>query len=145
MRKRLWVWCTPALVAASGGAALGAEALGLLSLGAVYRFAGFSTGTVDGMSGFLAVHGVCREEFHPAARICTSTEYLHSPNPSYPAVAAAWIQIPAGLHNPGGGADCQTWKAFQPDYPGMTIGTDGAWSYQVCGVSRPVTCCVPAR
>ncbi len=61
-----------------------------------FRFIGFSTTPIMPAPnvGFPGMHEVCQDDFgNPAARICTSTEYVLSPTAVLPG-SRSWIQQP---------------------------------------------------
>ena len=116
----------------------------------VFEFVGFSSGTVDGTVGVLAMHATCQADFGPDVRMCTSEEYWRSPSAADPGPTPAWVHP-----SPGPGASgrdfsgatvsdvdlrsCGGWTGINGT--GLAIGQNGSTLAVFCNEARPVTCC----
>jgi len=107
-----------------------------------YRFVGFSTGTIDGIQGMIAMHAKCQEDFGASARMCTGEEFWLSPSATAPA-AIAWVHSVDFIGLSQGSSSCNGWTSTGDN--GQVVTTSGKPSALACNVARPVTCCVPLR
>ena len=107
-----------------------------------FQFVGFSTGTIDGVQGMIAMHAKCQEDFGASARMCTGEEFWLSPNATAPA-AIAWVHSVGFIGLSQGRSSCNGWTSTGDNGQGVT--TSGKPSGLLCDVARPVTCCAPLR
>jgi hypothetical protein len=143
---------------------------------APYRFVGYSSSApsdlVTGGVGLPTLYAACQDSvtgFGPAARMCTTEEFLRSPNiEGTPTVAlAAWIYpsiigfttdsgadfsaaldfsglaVRVGEAGPADAWTCRGWSST--GFTGLDVDEKGVIRAQSCGVARMVTCCAPAQ
>jgi hypothetical protein len=143
---------------------------------APYRFVGYSSNApsdlVTGGVGLPALYAACQDPvtgFGPAARMCTTEEFLRSPNiEGTPTVSlAAWIYptiigfttdsgadfsaaldysglaVRVGEAGPADAWTCRGWSGS--GISGLDVDEKGVIRAQSCGVARMVTCCAPAQ
>ena len=148
---------------------------------APYRFVGYSSSEpadlVLGSVGLPALYAACQDPvtgFGPDARMCTTEEFLRSPNieGTPTAILAAWIYptiIGFAAGNTASGSDfstaldfsglavrdvgeagpadfwtCRGWSGTG-GFTGLDIDEKGVIRAQGCNVARMVTCCAPAQ
>ena len=120
-----------------------------------YKFAGFSTATVTGSSGYYGMNSACKASFGPDARMANSEEVIESSD--VPAqTGVAWLQgllhpKDAFIDNSSGYAiasnstlTCKGWSSSSGADYGLTMdGSNFALSSQFCYISSPVACSIP--
>ena len=120
-----------------------------------YKFAGFSSATVTGSSGYYGMNSACKASFGPDARMANSEEVIESSD--VPAQAGtAWLQgllhpKDAFIDNSSGYAiasnstlTCKGWSSSSGADYGLTMdGSNFALSSQFCYISSPVACSIP--
>ena len=133
-----------AAVVASGEYAFAASGL---SRGLV----GFTSGTLSGDIGVLAMTKLCQADF-PASRMCSSAEVLATQTiPSLPKGPGGWVQ-PSLVPNGMGGLDvsgtasaspwdlsCSGWS--QASGTGLVVDGSGRFTRESCSATRHVACC----
>ena len=120
-----------------------------------YVFAGFSTGSASGASGYHGMNSACKASFGTDARIANSQELIEST--SVPAQSGtAWLQgIPhpkdAYIDNSTGYAiaststlSCKGWSSSDGNQFGLSVnGSNFSISSQFCWTNSPVACSIP--
>ena len=120
-----------------------------------FKFAGFSTATVTGSSGYYGMNNACKASFGPDARMANSQEVIESSD--VPAqTGTAWLQgllhpKDAFIDNSSGYAiasdstlTCKGWSSSSGADHGLSVdGSNFAMSSQFCYISSPVACSVP--
>ena len=111
----------------------------------VFEFVGFSTGTVDGSVGVLAMHAACQTDFGADTRMCTSEEYFRSPGAADPGSDSAWVHGAAAVSffSNVAAQNCNGWNDNSSTRRGLTVQENGIVNTDdsFCNVARPVTCC----
>ena len=120
-----------------------------------FKFAGFSTATVTGSSGYYGMNNACKASFGPDARMANSQEVIESSD--VPAqTGTAWLQgllhpKDAFIDNSSGYAiasdstlTCKGWSSSSGADHGLSVdGSNFAMSSQFCYISSPVACSIP--
>jgi hypothetical protein len=113
-----------------------------------YRFAGFSSGTIDGGQGMLAMHGLCQIDFGAEARMCIDEEFWLSPNAEAPSTSDAWLHTPRVVETFTGidtNKNCKGWTG-PTGYYATIVDPGGKAALTSCsGKFLPVTCCTPLQ
>jgi hypothetical protein len=112
----------------------------------LFKFVGFSTGSINGGQGMLQMHAVCQVDYGSSARMCTSKEFWLSPNATAPTTNPAWLHPSTSDGNdfsaPGG--SCVAWTDGTSNAVGLVVGTSGKPEFSHrCDFQGLVTCCVP--
>ena len=133
------------------------------SADAPYRFVGYSSNLVAGDVGLPTLYAACQDLFGPEAMMCTSEEFIRSPNIYAPGAANAWLRPTfVGFDNANGAAaldvsglidqpnsnfTCRAWTTVI--YTGLVVTADGGIASTIveaeCVVPRQVTCCAPLQ
>jgi hypothetical protein len=94
----------------------------------------------DGRWPISALHELCRDDFGPTARMCTTREFVQSPE-RRGSSTPSWI-IPHLVMESGAGSD--QLYCGEASGAGLVVLTNGRLHEGLCDVARPVTCCAPA-
>ena len=122
------------------------------STSTVYRFAGYTDGTINGAGGILARNALCQDDFGDLALMCTSKEFFRSPNAEahpddlihtwlHPDLASRDSDF-SGVRTNGSSISCSAWAVTGGI--GLSI-NQGKARTAGCGTPRPVTCCAPLQ
>ena len=113
-----------------------------------FRFVGFTDeaknalpDSISGQRRIAALHGPCRDDFGPKARMCTTREFILSPGKRGPSTPS-WI-IPNLIL--GGKDSSDRLYCGEVSGTGLVVLPAGKVHEGYCNVSRPVTCCAPLR
>ena len=135
---------------------------GVDALDANFRFVGFSTDMVTGITGFAGMAAACTAKFGFGARIATTMEVMEIPIFVDGAIAEAWVQPvlthaffngieierldASGWSTSGTRAtvNCRGWATDSAGFAGLTVTGDAlAIELQTCDTALPVACAAP--
>jgi len=111
----------------------------------LFKFVGFSTGTINGGQGMLQMHALCQVDYGSTARMSTSKEFWLSPNATAPTTAPAWLHPsdPTNHDFSSPNASCTGWTNGTSDQNGLVVDTAGKPGLSRCDFQRPVACAAP--
>ena len=120
-----------------------------------FQFVGFSSGLLMGSGpiGVFSAADLCKADFGPRARFCSSEEVLNTVSPPAVSGGPAWVRpvlMPywdattadaSGVTASPEKLTCEGWLLSTSSSRGLTVTSSGVFIRESCSASRPVACC----